>query len=89
MIFLKIFQHSAEKDSNRIHIYDAQSPGIVLHILDKLHLAQVQVMCYNIRMATVISVDAHGIVEYWQNSNNDYKFPQQKVLFESKLDTGT
>lgn len=80
--------YSSEKDTNRIYIYDAQSDGNVLQILDKLHLAPVLVMCYNVPLATVISVDAQGIVEYWQNSNYDYKFPQHKVTFNSKLDTG-
>lgn len=38
-------------------------------------------------MDTAISVDRNGILEYWQNSKFDYKFPKH-VNFDSKLDTG-
>jgi len=44
-------------------------------------------MCLNVAMETVISVDRNGILEYWQNSKYDYKFPQRLVNFDSKLDT--
>lgn len=61
----------------------------MLHTLEKLHSAPVVAMCFNVAMETVISVDRNGILEYWQNSKNDYKFPQRLVNFDSKLDTGT
>lgn len=82
-----VFIFSSDKDSNSIHIYDGQGNGEVLHILDKLHSAPVLVMCYNVNMETVISVDRKGILEYWQNSKHDFKFPQKLVNFDSKLDT--
>ncbi|XP_036345269.1 peptidylprolyl isomerase domain and WD repeat-containing protein 1-like isoform X1 [Rhagoletis pomonella] len=78
----------ADKDSSKICIYDGQGNGNVLHILDKLHSAPVVAMCYNLSFETVISVDKNGILEYWQNSKHDFKFPQKIVTFESKLDTG-
>lgn len=58
-----------------------------MYTLDKLHLAPVVAMCFNLAMETVISVDRNGILEYWQNSRHDYKFPQRLVTFDSKLDT--
>ncbi|XP_004537520.1 peptidylprolyl isomerase domain and WD repeat-containing protein 1 [Ceratitis capitata] len=77
----------SDKDSNKIFIYDGQGNGDVLQVLDKLHSAPVVAMCYNLAFETVISVDKNGILEYWQNSKHDYKFPQKLVTFESKLDT--
>ncbi|XP_013106842.1 peptidylprolyl isomerase domain and WD repeat-containing protein 1 [Stomoxys calcitrans] len=77
----------SDKDSNKIHIYDGQGNGDVLHTLDRLHSAPVIAMCYNLPMDCAISVDRNGILEYWQNSKYDYKFPQKHVSFESKLDT--
>ncbi|XP_067632831.1 peptidylprolyl isomerase domain and WD repeat-containing protein 1 [Eurosta solidaginis] len=77
----------SDKDTNKIYIYDGQGNGDVLRILDKLHSAPVVAMCYSLAMETVISVDKNGILEYWQNSKHDYKFPQKLVTFESKLDT--
>ncbi|KAH8371538.1 hypothetical protein KR093_007911 [Drosophila rubida] len=76
-----------DSESNSIHIYDGQSGGDILHTLDKLHSAPVVAMCFNLTMESVISVDRNGILEYWQNSKHDYKFPQRLVNFESKLDT--
>ncbi|EDW61558.2 uncharacterized protein Dvir_GJ20247 [Drosophila virilis] len=76
-----------DSESNSIHIYDGQGGGDVLHTLDKLHSAPVVAMCFNLAMETVISVDRNGILEYWQNSRHDYKFPQRLVSFSSKLDT--
>lgn len=61
----------------------------MLHTLEKLHSAPVLAMCLNVAMDTVISVDRNGILEYWQNSKYDYKFPQRLVNFDSKLDTST
>lgn len=78
----------SDKDSNKIHIYDGQGNGEALHVLDKLHLAPVVAMCYNVVYATVISIDKNGILEYWMNSKYDYKFPSKIVSFDSKLDTG-
>uniref|UniRef100_A0A1A9UV36 peptidylprolyl isomerase n=1 Tax=Glossina austeni TaxID=7395 RepID=A0A1A9UV36_GLOAU len=72
-----------DKDSNKIYIYDGH---VVLQVLHK-HLAPVIVMSYNVPMETVISIDRNGILEYWQNSKYDYKFPQKLVKFTSKLDT--
>ncbi|XP_014103571.1 peptidylprolyl isomerase domain and WD repeat-containing protein 1 [Bactrocera oleae] len=77
----------SDKDSNKIVIYDGQGNGDVLKILEKLHSSPVVAMCYNLPFETVISVDKNGILEYWQNSKHDYKFPQKLVAFESKLDT--
>ncbi|XP_018803983.1 PREDICTED: peptidylprolyl isomerase domain and WD repeat-containing protein 1 [Bactrocera latifrons] len=77
----------SDKDSNNIVIYDGQGNGDVLKILEKLHSAPVVAMCYNLPFETVISVDKNGILEYWQNSKHDYKFPQKLVAFDSKLDT--
>ncbi|KAI8127393.1 peptidylprolyl isomerase domain and WD repeat-containing protein 1 isoform X2 [Lucilia cuprina] len=77
----------SDKESNKIHIYDGQGNGEVLHVLDKLHLAPVIAICYNVPKDTAISVDRNGILEYWQNSKYDYKFPQKHVTFDSKLDT--
>ncbi|XP_030386483.1 peptidylprolyl isomerase domain and WD repeat-containing protein 1 [Scaptodrosophila lebanonensis] len=77
----------SDADSNSIHIYDGQSGGDSLKILDKLHSAPVLAMCFNLAMETVISVDRNGILEYWQNCKHDYKFPQRLVTFDSKLDT--
>ncbi|ALC40753.1 CG3511, partial [Drosophila busckii] len=76
-----------DSESNCIRIYDGQSGGEVLHTLDKLHSAPVVAMCFNVAMETVISIDRNGILEYWQNSKRDYKFPQRLVTFDSKLDT--
>ncbi|XP_017097517.3 peptidylprolyl isomerase domain and WD repeat-containing protein 1 [Drosophila bipectinata] len=78
----------SDSESSCIHIYDGQGGGEVLHTLEKLHSAPVVAMCFNAAMETVISVDRNGILEYWQNSKNDYKFPQRLVNFDSKLDTG-
>ncbi|TMW41763.1 hypothetical protein DOY81_013156, partial [Sarcophaga bullata] len=54
----------SDKDSNKIHIYDGQGNGEVLHVLDKLHLAPVIAICYNAPKDTAISVDRNGILEY-------------------------
>lgn len=78
---------SSDSESSRIHIYDGQGGGEALHTLEKLHSAPVVAMCLNVAMETVISVDRNGILEYWQNSKYDYKFPQRLVNFDSKLDT--
>ncbi|XP_075167285.1 peptidylprolyl isomerase domain and WD repeat-containing protein 1 [Haematobia irritans] len=77
----------SDKESNKIHIYDGQGNGDVLHTLDRLHSAPVIAMCYNVPMNCAISVDRNGILEYWLNSKYDYKFPQKHVTFDSKLDT--
>lgn len=77
----------SDKDSNKIVIYDGQGNGDVLQVLEKLHSASVVAMCFNLMYETVISVDKNGILEYWQNSKHDYKFPQKLVTFDSKLDT--
>ncbi|XP_068142122.1 peptidylprolyl isomerase domain and WD repeat-containing protein 1 [Drosophila tropicalis] len=79
----------SDSESNLIRIYDGQAMDAtsVLHTLDKLHSAPVVVMCFNVAMETIISVDRNGILEYWQNSKHDYKFPQRLVNFETKLDT--
>lgn len=86
-LFIVNFSSSSDKENNKIHIYDGQGNGEVLHVLDKLHLAPVIAICYNVSKNTAISVDRNGILEYWQNSKYDYKFPQKHVTFESKLDT--
>ncbi|XP_037941960.1 peptidylprolyl isomerase domain and WD repeat-containing protein 1-like [Teleopsis dalmanni] len=77
----------SDTESNKIYIYDGEGNGEILHCLDKLHSAPVIEMCFNVAKETVISVDKNGILEYWQNSKNDYAFPQKLVNFDSKLDT--
>ncbi|XP_039480140.1 peptidylprolyl isomerase domain and WD repeat-containing protein 1 isoform X2 [Drosophila santomea] len=77
----------SDSESSRIHIYDGQGGGEAMHTLETLHSAPVVAMCLNVAMETVISVDRNGILEYWQNSKHDYKFPQRLVNFDSKLDT--
>ncbi|XP_061398370.1 peptidylprolyl isomerase domain and WD repeat-containing protein 1-like [Musca vetustissima] len=76
----------SDKDSNKIHVYDGQGNGDILHTLDTLHSAPVISICYNVPMDTAISVDRNGILEYWQNFKYDFKFPKN-VSFDSKLDT--
>lgn len=79
--------YSADKNSNKIYIYDGQGSSTPLHILESLHTKPIVAMRFNSTYETVISVDNAGILEYWMNSKHDYRFPQKIVNFESKLDT--
>lgn len=42
---------------------------------------------YNPVFETAVSVDKAGIVEYWTGPKHEYKFPEDIVKFDSKLDT--
>src|SRR5262249_33837652 len=42
---------------------------------------------YNAYLSTMISGDKNGMLEYWSSSRTDYKFPEDRVDFDSKLDT--
>ena len=77
----------SQADGCAIRVYDGKGSADVLHEKRKLHSASVVVMRYNAVFATVISIDANGVLEYWSSGRSDFAFPQDRVLFESKLDT--
>ncbi|XP_054162055.1 peptidylprolyl isomerase domain and WD repeat-containing protein 1-like [Oppia nitens] len=77
----------SDTDSNKIYTYDATSPNVTLNVFDRLHSNPVICMKYNPIFSTMISVDTKGMLDYWMSHKNDYKFPENIVEFESKLDT--
>lgn len=77
----------SELDSPKIHIYDAQGTNSPLNTLEKFHAKPINVIKFNVPFETAISIDKSGLLEYWQSSKHDYKFPTRRVAFESKLDT--
>lgn len=76
----------SDQDSPKICIYDAQGTNTPIHVLDKFHTKQVNLIKFNLAFETVISVDKSGILEYWLTPKYDYRFPKS-VAFDSKLDT--
>ncbi|XP_048483524.1 peptidylprolyl isomerase domain and WD repeat-containing protein 1 [Plutella xylostella] len=78
----------SDKNSHKIYIYDAmQSSGSPMHIFETLHQKTVATIRYNPVFETAVSVDKAGIVEYWTGPKHEYKFPEDIVKFDSKLDT--
>lgn len=76
-----------QTDSCIIRVYDGKGSSHVLHEKEKLHSANIVVLRYNHLFSTVISIDEKGVLEYWSSARHDYQFPQERVLFDSKLDT--
>lgn len=70
-----------------IRIYDGKGSSDVLHHKDRPHSSDIILMRYNSISSTVISIDEKGVLEYWSSARYDYAFPQDRVMFESKLDT--
>jgi peptidylprolyl isomerase domain and WD repeat-containing protein 1 len=77
----------SDSDSNKIYTYDATADNKPLHVIDRVHTNPVICMKYNSMFSTMISVDTKGMLDYWMSHRNDYKFPQNIVDFDSKLDT--
>ena len=76
-----------QADSSTIRVYDGKGSSEVLHEKDKLHSVSIIVMRYNHIFSTVISIDEKGLLEYWSSARHDYQFPQDRLMFDSKLDT--
>lgn len=81
----------SDAETGAIYIYDGRgADGSPLQgpaqSLQTLHRSPIAVLKYNPVFDTVVSVDKHGIVEYWTGQKGDYCFPKQ-VQFQSKLDT--
>lgn len=77
----------AESDCSTIRIYDGKGSSEVLHEMSKLHSAAIVLMRYNHIHSAVISIDEKGLLEYWSSPRYDYQFPEDRVMFHSKLDT--
>ena len=76
----------SDSDSPKIFIYDYSADSTPLYVIDRIHSSPVVCMKYNLVYSTMISVDANGMLDYWMNYKNDYKFPNF-LKFDSKLDT--
>lgn len=77
----------SQQDSSDINVYDAKGSSEPLHTLSRLHTSPVILMRFNPSYATMVSVDTKGMLEYWSSPSYDYKFPEDRVDFDSKLDT--
>ncbi|CAG2101789.1 unnamed protein product [Medioppia subpectinata] len=77
----------SDAESHKIYTYDATATDTVLHVFERLHSSPVICMKYNHIFSTMISVDTKGMLDYWMSHRNDYKFPENIVDFNSKLDT--
>lgn len=75
----------SDAESGAVHIYDARSGSNEAISSVSVHRQPVQVMRYNEAHDAVISIDAKGIIEYWDASS--HSFPSEAVSFDSKLDT--
>ncbi|XP_011044751.1 PREDICTED: peptidyl-prolyl cis-trans isomerase CYP71 isoform X1 [Populus euphratica] len=75
----------SDRNSSFVHIYDARAGSNEPIISKEIHLEPVKVMKYNPVFDTVVSVDAKGLIEYWNPST--LKFPESEVKFRLKSDT--
>ncbi|KAG5560981.1 hypothetical protein RHGRI_004115 [Rhododendron griersonianum] len=75
----------SDRNSLFVHIYDAWSGSNEPILSREIHLGSVKVMKYNHVFDTVISVDAKGIIEYWNPAT--LQFPEDGVKFRLKSDT--
>ncbi|KAF7150825.1 hypothetical protein RHSIM_Rhsim02G0084400 [Rhododendron simsii] len=75
----------SDRNSSFVHIYDARSGSNEPILSREIHLGSVKVMKYNHVFDTVISVDAKGIIEYWNPAT--LQFPEDGVNFRLKSDT--
>jgi peptidylprolyl isomerase domain and WD repeat-containing protein 1 len=75
----------SDAESGTVHVYDARSGSDDAVGSFSGHRQPVQVMRFNEAHSTVISVDAKGVIEYWDAGS--HAFPSDTVSFDSKLDT--
>ncbi|XP_058202369.1 peptidyl-prolyl cis-trans isomerase CYP71 [Rhododendron vialii] len=75
----------SDRNSSFVHIYDAWSGSNEPILSREIQLGSVKVMKYNHVFDTVISVDAKGIIEYWNPTT--LQFPEDGVKFRLKSDT--
>ncbi|XP_036371263.1 peptidylprolyl isomerase domain and WD repeat-containing protein 1-like [Octopus sinensis] len=76
----------ADKESNRIFIFDGKGKSEPLHIVDKLHNKPVHLISYNSQFDVVVSSDESGMLEYWTGPKRDYGFPKN-ISWLYKTDT--
>ena len=77
-----------DSESPKIYVYDSAGGSKALRVLDKLHMAPVTTLKYNVNFCTIISIDRVGMLEYWSSAKYEFAFPdKERVLFDSKLDT--
>lgn len=55
-------------------------------MIESIHRHPVTLIKYNPVVDAVLSIDSHGMVEYWTGLKTDFKFPTN-LKFSSKLDT--
>ncbi|KAK9734540.1 hypothetical protein RND81_04G146600 [Saponaria officinalis] len=74
-----------DRDSPFVHIFDVRAGSNEPIISKKIHIGPVKVMKYNPVCDSVVSVDARGIIEYWDATT--LEFPESGVTFKLKSDT--
>ena len=70
-----------------VFIYDCKGDGSPIKVLNKIHIGPVVLIKFNYSFSTIVSIDSNSMIEYWSSPRFDYKFPYDRVEFDSKLDT--
>lgn len=78
----------SDSESKNIYTFDGTgSSKDPLQVLSRIHTKPVVRMRFNAVFSTMVSVDESGMLDYWGTHRVDYKFPENIVKFDSKLDT--
>lgn len=77
----------SSNDTPDVFIYDCKGDGSPIKVLNKLHIAPITLIRFNCAFSTIVSIDRNSMIEYWSSPRFDYKFPYERIEFNSKLDT--
>ena len=76
-------------DKNFIHIFDKNEleSGEPIKTIDDLHFAPISKLIFNAVYKIAMSIDQSGLINFWSNGADQYKFPESFLEFELNSDT--